>query len=383
MSHTHRFETLAIHAGQAPDPTTGAVCTPVYMTSTYAQSAPGVHKGYDYSRADNPTRTALEANLAALEGAAYGVCFASGCAATSAVAHWLGQGAHMIVSDDCYGGTYRVLSQLFAQADRAFSFVDLTDPDAIAKHARPETKAVWIETPTNPLLKIVDIKRIAAEAHARGLSVIVDNTFMSPYLQRPLALGADIVIHSATKYLGGHSDIILGAAITNDDAIAQRLHFIQKSTGGVPGPMDCFLALRGTKTLAVRMKAHQENAQALAEWLEAHPQVERVIYPGLPSHPQHEIAKAQMSGFGGMISFVVKGGVEAATRVLSRCQVFTLAESLGGVESLIEHPAIMTHASVPVEIREALGIVGGLIRVSVGIEHVEDLRADLAQALSL
>lgn len=378
----HRFETLAIHAGQQPDPTTGSVNVPVYLTSTYVQSSPGVHTGYEYSRTGNPTRTALEGNLAALEGGTHGVCFASGCAATAAVAHWLGDGAHMICSDDLYGGTFRLFTKVFAQAGRQFDFVDLSDPDALLEHVRPETRAVWIETPTNPMLKLVDIAAVAERAHAKGLTVIVDNTFMTPYLQRPLELGADIVVHSCTKYLGGHSDVVLGVAITSDDAIAERLHFIQNSTGGVPGPMDSFLVLRGTKTLAVRMRAHEEGARRIATWLEAHDAVSKVIYPGLESHPQHALAQRQASGFGGMISFVVKGGLPATRRVLERCRIFALAESLGGVESLIEHPAIMTHASVPPENRAKLGIDDGLIRLSVGIEHPDDLLADLAQALA-
>ena len=375
------FETRAIHAGQAPDPTTGAVNVPVYLTSTYVQQSPGVHSGYEYSRTGNPTRAALEANLASLEGAEYGLAFGSGCAATSALAHWMGPGAHVIVSDDVYGGTFRLFSKVFAEADRSFSFVDLTDPEAIDAHLRPETKAVWIETPTNPMLKLVDIEAVAAKAHAHGLSVVVDNTFLSPYLQSPLALGADVVLHSATKYLGGHSDVVLGAVIT-DQAIAERVHFIQNSTGGVAGPMDSFLVLRGTKTLAVRMDRHCANAGRIAPWLEAHPKISKVIYPGLESHPQHELAKRQMRGFGGMISFVIKGGLPAATKMLERCQLFTLAESLGGVESLIEHPAIMTHASVPPEMRAKLGIDDGMIRISVGIENVDDLLADLEQALA-
>jgi cystathionine gamma-lyase len=381
-SDGHRFETLAIHAGQQPDPTTGSVNVPVYLTSTYVQSSPGVHTGYEYSRTGNPTRTALEGNLAALEGGTHGVCFASGCAATAAVAHWLGDGAHMICSDDLYGGTFRLFTKVFAQAGRQFDFVDLSDPDALLEHVRPETKAVWIETPTNPMLKLVDIAAVAERAHAKGLTVIVDNTFMTPYLQRPLELGADIVVHSCTKYLGGHSDVVLGVAITSDDAIAERLHFIQNSTGGVPGPMDSFLVLRGTKTLAVRMRAHEEGARRIASWLEAHDAVSKVIYPGLESHPQHALAQRQASGFGGMISFVVRGGLPAARRVLERCRIFALAESLGGVESLIEHPAIMTHASVPPENRAKLGIDDGLIRLSVGIEHPDDLLADLGQALA-
>ncbi len=377
-----RFETRAIHAGQPPEETTGAVCTPVYLTSTFAQPSPGVHKGFDYSRADNPTRTALEANLAALESAEYGICFASGCAATSAVMHLVPHGSHIISCDDVYGGTRRLFSQVYEDCGRKFSFVDLTNTDNLVAAIKPETKALWIESPTNPLMKLMDIERLAAIAHEHGILVIVDNTFMSPYFQSPLELGADIVSHSCTKYLGGHSDVVMGVCMTNDEALADRLHFIQKSVGAVPGPLDCFLVLRGTKTLAVRMKQHEENAQTLAKWLEAHPQVERVIYPGLESHPQHTLAAAQMKGFGGMISMVVKGGLDAATRLLERCSVFTLAESLGGVESLIEHPGIMTHASVPPEIRKELGIDDGLIRLSVGIEHIDDLMADLDYALA-
>ncbi len=381
MSKTHRFETRAIHAGQPPDPTTGAVCTPVYLTSTYVQSSPGVHTGYEYSRTQNPTRAALEANLASLEGGKHGMCFASGCAASAALAHWIGPGGHLVCCDDVYGGTYRLFERVFGLADRSFSWADLSDPDALLEHIRPETKAVWIETPTNPLLKLVDIAAITERAHARGLKVIVDNTFMSPYYQQPLALGADIVVHSCTKYLGGHSDVVLGAIVTNDDEIAEYLRYVQNSAGGVPGPLDCFLVLRGTKTLAIRMREHDANARKIASWLVEHPSVEKVVYPGLPSHPQHVLAQQQMSGFGGMISFVVKGGLPVARRVLERCQVFTLAESLGGVESLIEHPAIMTHASVPPENRAKLGIDDGLIRISVGIEHVDDLLTDLQHAL--
>ncbi len=377
----HRFETRAIHAGQEPDPSTGAVCTPVYMTSTFVQSAPGVHQGYDYSRADNPTRHALEDNLASLEGARHGITFSSGCAATAAVVHWLGEGAHVISMDDVYGGTRRLFSQVFAHAARSFSFTDLTDPGAFEAHIQPNTKAIWVESPTNPLLKLADISAIVERAHARGIKVIVDNTFMSPYFQNPLALGADMVVHSCTKYLGGHSDVVMGVVMTNDDAAADRIRFIQKSVGATPGPMDCFLVMRGTKTLAIRMREHQSNAMHLASWLEAHPKVTKVIYPGLPSHPQHALAARQMSGFGGMISFIVEGGLAMATRVLERCKVFALAESLGGVESLIEHPGIMTHASVPAEIREELGIDDGLIRLSTGIEHIDDLVEDIRQAI--
>ncbi len=377
-----RFDTLAIHAGNDPDPTTGAINVPVYLTSTYVQSSPGVHKGYEYSRTHNPTRTALEKNLAALEGAAYGLCFSSGCAATTTIAHALGAGGHMIVGDDVYGGTYRLFTRVFQEADRSFTFVDLTNPDAILEHIRPETRAVWLETPTNPMLKLVDIAAIAERAHARGLLVIVDNTFMSPYFQQPLALGADLVVHSCTKYLGGHSDVVLGVAMTNNEALAEKLRYLQNALGGTPGPLDSYLVLRGTKTLAVRMRQHDQNARVIAAYLEAHPAISKVIYPGLESHPQHALAARQATGFGGMISTVVKGGLPAARAVLERCKLFSLAESLGGVESLIEHPAIMTHASIPPEVRAQLGIDDGLIRLSVGIEHVDDLLGELEYALS-
>lgn len=378
-----RFETLAIHAGNSPDPTTGAVNVPVYLTSTYRQSGPGEHTGYEYSRTGNPTRTALETNLAALEGGRFGLCFGSGCAATATIAHMLGPDSHMIVADDVYGGTFRLFNRVMTDAARSYTFVDLTDPDAMLEHLRPNTKAVWIETPTNPLLKLIDIEAVAERAHARGIQVYVDNTFMSPYFQRPLELGADLVVHSCTKYLGGHSDVVLGAAVTSDRALYERLAFLQNAIGAVPGPMDSYLVLRGTKTLAVRMRAHEANALELAGWLETLPGVEKVIYPGLASHPQHALAKRQASGFGGMISVVVAGGLDRARVVLKRCELFTLAESLGGVESLIEHPALMTHASIPPEIRAQLGIVDGLIRLSVGIEHVDDLRADLGRALEV
>ena len=380
---THRFETLAIHAGQDPDPVTGAVCTPVYLTSTYVQSSPGQHKGYEYSRTHNPTRTALEKNLAALEGGYEGICFSSGCAAATAVAFWLGDQGHMICCDDLYGGSFRLFSKVFAHASRKFSFVDLTDPDQLFEHIQPNTKAVWLETPTNPMLKMIDIQAVAERAKSKGLKVFVDNTFASPYFQNPLALGADAVVHSCTKYIGGHSDLVMGAIITKDAEMTEQLRFLQNSVGGVPGPLDCFLALRGTKTLAVRMRQHEQNAIKIASWLDAHPKVSKVIYPGLPSHPQHELAKRQMSGFGGMISFVIKGGLDESRKLLETCQIFALAESLGGVESLIEHPAIMTHASIPVENRKKLGIDDGLIRISVGIEHVDDLIADLEKALSV
>ena len=378
-----RFETRAIHAGQIPDPSTGAVAVPIYQTSTFAQPSPGVMvDGYDYSRADNPTRRALEHNLAALEGARHGLAFGSGCAATHAIIQALGKGAHVVSFDDVYGGTRRLFTRVMAHADRRFSFCDLRDPDAFLRHLDADTRAVWIETPTNPMLKLADIAAIAERARKQGLRVIVDNTFMSPYFQRPLELGADVVVHSCTKYLGGHSDVVMGAVLLDDDAFAAELRFLQLSIGAVPGPMDCFLMLRSTKTLAVRMDRHAANAQAIAEWLQAHPAFERVIYPGLPSHPQHDLARRQMSGFGGMITAILRGGLSAARQVLERLAVFTLAESLGGVESLIEHPGLMTHASVPADVRAELGIDDGLIRLSVGIEHLGDLIADLEQALA-
>lgn len=378
-----RFETRAIHAGQIPDPSTGAVAVPIYQTSTFAQPSPGVMvDGYDYSRADNPTRRALEHNLAALEGARHGLAFGSGCAATHAIIQALGQGAHVISFDDVYGGTRRLFTRVMAHADRRFSFVDLRDPDAWLAHVEADTRAIWIETPTNPMLKLADIAAIAERARKQGIKVIVDNTFMSPYFQRPLELGADVVVHSCTKYLGGHSDVVMGAVLLDDDDFAEKLRFLQLSIGAVPGPMDCFLVLRSTKTLAVRMERHQHNALAIARWLQAHPAVAKVVYPGLDSHPQHALARRQMSGFGGMITAILRGGLPAAKQVLERLAVFTLAESLGGVESLIEHPGLMTHASVPPEIRAELGIDDGLIRLSVGIEHEDDLIADLEQALT-
>ena len=376
----YKFETRAIHAGQPPEASTGAVCTPVFLTSTFAQPSPGVHKGFDYSRADNPTRTALEANLASLEGAEYGICFGSGCAATAAVMHLVPHGAHVISCDDVYGGTRRLFSQVYVDCGRQFTFTDLTDLNAFEAALRPDTKLVWIESPTNPLMKLMDIQAIAEIAHRHGVMVAVDNTFMSPYFQSPLDLGADVVTHSCTKYLGGHSDLVMGVCMTNDAHLAEKLHFIQKSVGAVPGPLDCFLVMRGTKTLGIRMREHATNAMKIAEMLETHPKVERVYYPGLPSHPQYELAQRQMRGFGGMISFVIKGGLDAATSFLERCKVFTLAESLGGVESLIEHPGIMTHASVPADVRAELGIEDGLIRLSVGIEHIDDLMDDLERA---
>lgn len=374
--------TRAIHAGQRPDPTTGAIMTPVYLTSTYVQASPGDHKGYEYSRTGNPTRAALEACVASLEGAEYGLAFASGCAATSTIMHLLDAGDHVICGDDVYGGTYRLFDAVWRRAGIDYSFVDLTDPDAVLAARRPNTKLVWLETPTNPLLKLADIAAIAERAHAHGLLLAVDNTFSTPFNQQPLALGADLAVHSTTKYLNGHSDVVGGAVAIKDRALRDRLAYLQNAVGAIPGPMDAFLTLRGLKTLHVRMERHADNAIDLARWLEAHPAVERVLYPGLPSHPQHELAKRQMRGFGGMITIFLRGGLAAAQHMLSRTHLFACAESLGGVESLIEHPAIMTHAAIPPATREALGITDGLVRLSVGIEDVADLRADLEHALT-
>lgn len=376
--------TLAIHGGQHPDPSTGAVMPPIYATSTYAQSSPGEHQGFEYSRTHNPTRFAYERCVAALEGGSRGFAFASGMAATATVIELLDSGSHVIAMDDLYGGSYRLFERVRKRtAALEFGFVDLTDPAAFEAAIRPTTKMVWIETPTNPMLKIVDIAAIAAIARKHGLLVVVDNTFASPLLQRPLALGADIVVHSATKYLNGHSDMVGGMAVVGDNAeLAEQLAFLQNSVGGVQGPFDSFLALRGLKTLPLRMRAHCDNALALAQWLETHPAVEKVIYPGLPSHPQHELAGRQMAGYGGIVSIVLKGGFDAAKRFCERTRLFTLAESLGGVESLVNHPAVMTHASVPVARRDQLGISDALVRLSVGVEDVGDLRHDLEQALA-
>lgn len=377
-----RFETDAIHAGQVPDPTTGAIMTPVYLTSTYVQEAPGKHRGYEYSRTQNPTRIALERCLAALEGGRHGLAFASGCATTDAVAHLLSAGDHVVCMDDVYGGTRRLFERVWSKHGISFTFADLSNPDVLSAAINDRTRLVWIESPTNPLLKLVDLRTTADMCRARGVRMVVDNTFMTPYFQRPLDHGADLIVHSTTKYLNGHSDVVGGALVTNDDTLHERLAFIQNSAGAVPGPMDAFLVLRGLKTLHVRMDRHQHNAMAIAAWLADHPRVEQVIYPGLPSHPQHELAKRQMSGFGGMISVRLAGSLEKVAAALSACKVFSLAESLGGVESLIEHPAIMTHASVPLEARKALGIDDTLIRLSVGIEAVEDLMQDLDRALA-
>ncbi|MBS2029720.1 MAG: cystathionine gamma-synthase [Deltaproteobacteria bacterium] len=376
----HRFDTLAIHAGQVPDPTTGAIMTPVYFTSTYVQAGPGVHKGYEYSRTKNPTRKALEDCLAALEGASHGLCYASGLAATDCLMHLFDAGDHIIASDDLYGGTFRIFDKVFKRMGLSFDFVDLSDVKNLEAAIKPNTKAIWTETPTNPMLKLVDLARVAEIANKRGIISIADNTFMTPYFQRPLDLGMKVVVHSTTKYLNGHSDVVGGFIGTRDGELAQRLAFLQNAVGGVPGPMDSFLVLRGLKTLGVRMERHAQNAAKVVEFLKSHKKVEKVTWPGLPEHPQHALAKKQMSGFGGMCTFVIKGGLPAAKKFLESVKVFACAESLGGVESLIEHPAIMTHASVPAATRQKLGIDDGFIRLSVGIEDSRDLIDDLAQA---
>ena len=378
-----RFDTLAIHAGQRPDPTTGAIMTPVYLTSTYVQSGPGEHKGFEYSRTRNPTRQALEDCLAALEGARHGLAFGSGCAAADALMHLFDAGDHVVCSDDVYGGTFRLFDKVFRRAGLDFSFVDLSDPKNLESAMTSKTRAVWIETPTNPTMKLVDIAACAEIARRGKALTIVDNTFMTPVFQRPLELGADLVTHSTTKYLNGHSDVVGGFACTNDAALSERLHFLQNAIGGVAGPMDSFLVLRGVKTLGIRMARHAENAAFLAERLAAHPKVSKVTYPGLSSHPQHALARRQMKGFGGMMTFVLRGGLDSARRFLQTVKIFACAESLGGVESLIEHPAIMTHASVPKPMREKLGISDGFIRISAGIEDREDLWDDLKSALEV
>lgn len=375
------FETRAIHAGQAPDPTTGAIMTPVYLSSTYVQESPGVHKGYEYSRTSNPTRKAYEDCLANLESARFGFAFASGCAATTTALHMLKAGDHVIACDDMYGGTFRLFDKVLRHHGLEFSYVDLTKFENFTAAVKPNTKMVWIETPTNPTLKLVDIRKTAAHARAKGIISVVDNTFMSPYFQRPIELGADIVLHSATKYIAGHSDIVGGALVTDNEEMATTLAFLSNSMGGIASPFDAFMCLRSLKTLPLRMEAHDKNGRAIAEFLVKHPKVERVVYPGLPSHPQHALAKEQMHGMGGMITFYIKGGLPAARKFLESVRVFSLAESLGGVESLIEHPAIMTHASVPPENRKILGIDDGMVRLSVGVESLDDLLSDLKTAL--
>lgn len=372
------FETRAIHAGQEPDPTTGSIIVPIYQTSTYVQEKLGKHKGYEYSRTDNPTRTALQECVASLEEGKYGLAFASGMAAETTIMYLFSPGDHILVANDVYGGTYRLFEKVLKPYGLEFDYVDMTDPGTVGGHIRDRTKAVWIESPSNPLMKLIDIKAVSAIAKEHGALVIVDNTFASPYIQRPLTMGADIVVHSSTKYLGGHSDCVGGMVITSDDAIYERLKFLQNAVGAVPGPMDCFLVLRGVKTLGIRMRAHERNALRIAQYLEQHEKVERVRYPGLLSHPQHDLAGRQMRLFGGMISFDVKGGFEEAQRVVQSTKLFALAESLGGVESLIEHPGVMTHASVA---NSPLQVPDNLIRLSVGIEDADDLIRDLAAAL--
>jgi cystathionine gamma-lyase len=376
--------TRAIHAGQHPDPSTGAIMTPIYATSTYVQKSPGVHKGYEYSRTQNPTRIAYEKCVADLEGGTAGFAFASGMAATATILDLLDSGSHVVAMDDLYGGSYRLFERVRRRsAGLDFTFVDLADLDAVKAAVKPNTRMIWAETPTNPMLKLVDLDRLGAFAKKRGLILDVDNTNSSPILQRPLEYGASLVVHSATKYLNGHSDMVGGVAIAGDDReLTEKMAFLQNSVGAVAGPFDAFLALRGLKTLHLRMRAHCANALDLAQWLAKHPAVERVIYPGLKSHPQHALAKRQMDGPGGIISIEVKGGLRKARRVHERCELFALAESLGGVESLIEHPAIMTHASVPAANRKRLGISDSLIRLSVGVEDVADLREELARALA-
>ncbi|WP_137896285.1 cystathionine gamma-synthase [Ramlibacter sp. 2FC] len=377
-----RFSTQAIHAGQPPDPSTGAIMTPVYLSSTFVQEAPGRHKGYDYARTANPTRSALEANLAALEQGAWGLAFASGLAAESALLQSLSSGDHLVCGQDLYGGSYRLMTQVFARWGLATSFVDATSLDAVRAALRPNTKIVWLETPSNPLLTVCDIAAIAELAHAQGARLVVDNTFASPYLQQPLALGADIVVHSTTKYLGGHSDVIGGALVGRDEALYQELKFLQNAVGAVPGPLDCFLVLRGIKTLALRMRQHCENALQLAQHLAAHPEVRQLAYPGLASSPYHALASRQMRAFGGMISLELQGGVERNRRFTTQTRLFSLAESLGGVESLIGLPTVMTHASIPAAQRQQAGLPDALVRLSVGIEDIEDLIEDVDQAIA-
>lgn len=399
-STDQHFETKVIHAGVEPDPQTGAVMTPIYATSTYAQSAPGEHKGYEYSRTDNPTRTVLQTQLAALEGGDHALCFSSGLASTDAVLNLFQSGDHVIAGNDLYGGSYRLFEKVATYRGLEFSFIDLADEQLLRDTIRPETKLVWFETPTNPMLNVLDIKKISSIAHESGILVAVDNTFMSPYFQNPLSLGADIVMHSMTKYINGHSDVVMGCLVLKDremktprktwtdptysapKTLYARLKFLQNALGATPGPFDSFLVLRGIKTMAVRMERHGRNAMTVAKYLEQHPKIERVLYPGLCSHAGHELAAQQMRGFGGMMTFFLKANLEQTRSFLSNVKLFTLAESLGGVESLIEHPAIMTHASVPPENRMQLGILDNLVRASVGIENAEDIIADLDQALS-
>lgn len=381
-SQKHKLATRIIHAGVQPDPSTGAIMTPIYQTSTYVQESPGKHKGYEYARTQNPTRDALQASLANIENGKYALCFGSGMAATDAVAKLLMPGDEVIVSNDLYGGTYRIFTKIFANYGINFHFIDMHDAANIRNYVNDKTKMVWVETPTNPLLNVIDIEASAAICKEHKLLLVVDNTFASPYLQNPLDWGADIILHSATKYLGGHSDVVHGALVMNDPSLEERLRFIQNSCGAVPGPHDCWLVLRGIKTLHVRMQRHCENGEAIAKYLRSHPKVDRVRWVGFEDHPNHAIAKKQMRGFGGMISFTLKDdSIEAALKVLEKTELFSLAESLGGVESLIGHPATMTHASIPREDRVKNGLVDSLIRLSVGIEDADDLVADLAEAI--
>jgi len=379
-----KFATKAIHAGQSPDPTTGAIMTPIYQTSTYTQASPGEHKGYEYSRGTNPTRKALEDCLAALENGKYGLAFSSGMAATETVLKLLRPGDEVITGNDLYGGSYRIFTKLFEPYGIKFHFVDFSNPEIIRDYLNDKTRLIWVETPTNPTLQIVDIQAVADIAKEAKVLFAVDNTFASPYLQTPLDLGADIVMHSVTKYIGGHSDIVMGALVVNDEALYNQLFFYYNASGGTPGPQDCFLALRGIKTLHLRMKAHCENGRAIAEYLKNHPKIEKIYWPGFTDHPNHHIAEKQMRDFGGMISIVLKDtSLENTFRVASSFKVFSLAESLGGVESLLNHPASMTHGSIPKEVREKVGVLDNLLRLSVGVEDIDDLLEDIEQALSI
>lgn len=378
-----KFGTKAIHAGVSPDPTTGAIMTPIYQTSTFVQRSPGDHQGYEYARTHNPTRTALQQNLAALENGNHGICFSSGLGAIDAVIKLFNPGDEIISTNDLYGGTYRLFTKVFERYGIKFHFVPMADPSSIVQHINEKTKLIWVETPTNPMMNIIDLVAMAQISKAHGLLLAVDNTFASPFLQNPLDLGADIVMHSVTKYLGGHSDVVMGALVVNDHELADRLVFLQNACGATPGPQDCFLVLRGIKTLHLRMERHCQNGKIIAHYLKAHPKVEKVYWPGFEEHPNHAVAKSQMKDFGGMISFTLKGNkIEDANKVMENLHLFALAESLGGVESLCGHPATMTHASIPREEREKVGLVDSLIRLSVGIEDVADLTQDLATALS-
>lgn len=377
-----KFNTKVIHAGVEPDPSTGAIMTPIFQTSTFVQDAPGVHKGYEYARTQNPTRIALEKCLAELENGSHGICFSSGMAAVDAAIKLLSSGDEVISTNDLYGGTYRSFTKIYSRFGIGFHFTDMTDPSNIRSLINSNTKMLWVETPTNPMLNIIDIKAVAEIAREHNLLLVVDNTFASPYLQNPLDLGADIVLHSATKYLGGHSDVVSGALVVKNNELAEQLYFIQNGNGAVPGPQDCFLVLRGIKTLHLRVQRSCENAEAIARFLQQHPKVDKVYWPGFDTHPNHQVAKSQMRGFGGMVSFTLKGDdFAAAVRILSNTHVFSLAESLGGIESLIGHPASMTHASIPKEERAKTGLVDSLIRLSVGVEDIDDLMQDLGTAL--